>query len=389
MSKMLKPLLYFFVVFSGSSSSIVKKITFSTLSIGKRFCHPLFHNLIMFLAESTGIITFLLLFKDEEKKILSLSENKNKTSLEFYKLCIPAIFDLISSIFNTLCIDFLPGSLSRMFEGFSILITFGLSITFMKNKHSKNNYIGILIIIIGLFLLGLSEYIYQNNSNSTIKYLFFGIICSILSNFLGALHEISQEYFIRKQVCHPIRCIGFEGFFGFILTFILTLFAINIKCSNKKIRDNSNTNSILDILSSNVCIVDEEGNSYIENMSFIWRQIKNNTNLFLYYIAIFFICILLNYSYVSFIKIAGASARIVLANITSLCVWIFFLLPIHKNKKYQEKFKIIQLIGFFVLVFGVLFYNELILKNTKKDINYNKIEVNFINNEKQNSIIEK
>ncbi len=366
----IKPILYFLVVFSGSSSTITNKIIFSTISLGKKFTHPLLNNLIMFLAESTGIITFNLFFKEEEKKIFELPKNIGKTPIETYILAIPAILDLISSLFNSLSLDFLPGSLSRMFHGFSIIFTFFLSIFFLNNKHSIHNCIGIVIIIVGIFLLGLSEFTDTSNSKKeSTEHLFFGIFFNIISNFFSSLHDISQEYFIKKQICHPIKCIGFEGFYGFILTFIFILISINVKCSNKIIRGKNIESSISDILINEVCIVDEKGNSFIENVSFIWKQIINNQNIFIYYVFLFFILIMLNYSYVGFIQISNAISRVVLTNITSLIVWIFFLIPIHNGKSYQERFKIIQFIGFLVLVFGVFYYNELIFNKNKDSEN--------------------
>ena len=209
----IKPILYFLVVFSGSSSTINNKIIFSTISLGKKFTHPLLNNLIMFLAESTGIITFNLFFKEEEKKIFELPENIGKTPIETYILAIPAILDLISSLFNSLSLDFLPGSLSRMFHGFSIIFTFFLSIFFLNNKHSIHNCIGIVIIIIGIFLLGLSEFTDSNNSKKeSSEHLFFGIFFNIISNFFSSLHDIPKNILLKNRFVIQLNVLDLKVF---------------------------------------------------------------------------------------------------------------------------------------------------------------------------------
>ena len=55
----------------------------------------------------------------------------------FIYLIIPALCDLISSFLVTFVMDFLPANINKMFSGFSLIITFFLSIFFLKYKHSK------------------------------------------------------------------------------------------------------------------------------------------------------------------------------------------------------------------------------------------------------------
>ena len=71
-------LIYILRIFSDISTNIFSKTIVSFTILGKKFVHPLFTNLIMFLAESTGIITFNLLFKEEEKEIFKLPQNEGK-----------------------------------------------------------------------------------------------------------------------------------------------------------------------------------------------------------------------------------------------------------------------------------------------------------------------
>lgn len=100
-----------------------------------------------------------------------------------------------------------------MFEGSNIILSFLFSRFYLKYKHSINNYIGIFIIVFGLFLLGLNEYISNKNSNNMNKennqnYIIIGIFFKLFSNFFSVFHGIIHDFF-KNQFCHPIKCIGY------------------------------------------------------------------------------------------------------------------------------------------------------------------------------------
>ena len=111
--------------------------------------------------------------------------------------------------------------------------------------------------------------------------------------------------------------------------------------------------------------MNDKGNLYFENFSFAIKQIKINNTLLILLIIEFFVLIFLNYSYVSFTKITNATTRIVLGNLSSFIIWIFFILPIHKES-YQEKFKISQFISFIILIIEVSIYYGIIGKEKDK-----------------------
>ena len=64
---------------------------------------------------------------------------KEKKINVFY-LIISALIDLISSFLVTFGMDFLPASINKMFSGLSLIITFILSIFFLKIKIPKKFY---------------------------------------------------------------------------------------------------------------------------------------------------------------------------------------------------------------------------------------------------------
>ena len=343
-----KPILYSLFVFTGSAMGISVKILQSIKSLDSDFKHPIIYSFILFLSETTGLITYYCYLKKEDMVINKFEDNFTKKEMNIYLISIPSIFDLFSSCFGILSYENLAASITTMFDGGNTIGVFLLSIFFLKNKHSKHNFFGVCLLIIGLFFISLSAINDDQEQSKGLKETIFGIIFCILCNIFTSFHAISEEYLLKTRKCHPIKLLGFEGLFGSIFSMILMLFFSLIKFGK---------------YFEFICIKDQNGNLYIENFFFAFNQIINKKIILFIIVFQFFVLIIYNYCYITITNVANATSNIVLYNLTSLFIWIFFLLPI--DKKNQEKFGILQCIGFLILIFGVCIYNELLFSRKK------------------------
>ena len=354
-----KPILYSLFVFTGSAIGIIAKILQSIKSYGTKFKHPFMYSFILFLSETTGIITYKYCFQKEDEESLPKEESITKMKAQIHILTIPAVFDLFSSFFGMLSYENLPASITTMFDGGNTICVFLLSLFFLKNTHSKNNFIGVFLLIIGLFFISLSAIKDKNNSvdeesenKSGFVQTIVGIFCCIFCNIFTALHAITEEYIFKTRIIHPIKLIGFEGLFGTIFSFVFILFFSHIKFSKS-----------IDFL----CIKDKEtGNVYIENFYIAIKQIIEEKQILFLLVLLFFLFIIYNYCYITITKVTNATTNIVLYNLTALFIWIFFLIPIHKQEN-QERIGILQCIGFLILILGVCVYNDVFTKNPNLD----------------------
>lgn len=345
-----KPILYSLFVITGSALGIIAKILQSIESYGNDFKHPFIYSLTLFLSETTGIITYYLFFKKEDIRQIKLKKIKTKIPMKMYYLIIPAVFDLFSSSFGMLSFENLPASITTMFDGGNTIGVFLLSIFFLKNKHSKYNFMGVLLLIIGLFFISLSAINDdKKEKESNLKETLIGILCCILCNIFTSFHAITEEYLFKTRICHPIKLIGFEGLFGSCFSFIFLMLFSYIQFGNNL---------------KFICIQDENGTLFIENIFLAIKQMMYKKIIIFTIICQFFIFILYNYSYIVITNVADAATNVVLYNLTALFIWIFFLLPI--DKKNQEKIGFFQCLGFLILVLGVLIYNEIIFVNKNK-----------------------
>jgi drug/metabolite transporter (DMT)-like permease len=348
-----KPILYSLFVFTGSVIGITAKILQSIKSYGTKFKHPFMYSFVLFLSETTGILTYKYCFQKEDEESIPKEESITKLKPKLYIFTIPAIFDLFSSFFGMLSYENLPASITTMFDGGNTICVFLLSLFFLKNTHSQNNFIGVFLLIIGLFFISLSAINDKNRrfehteTTSGLVQTIVGIICCIFCNIFTALHAITEEYIFKTRIIHPIKLIGFEGLFGTIFSFTLILIFSQIKFGKS-----------IEFL----CIKDKEtGSLYIENFYIAIRQILEEKQIIFLVILLFFLFIIYNYCYITITKVTNATTNIVLYNLTALFIWIFFLIPIHKEEN-QEKIGILQCIGFLILILGVCVYNDVFTK---------------------------
>ena len=348
-----KPILYSLFVFTGSVIGITAKILQSIKSYGTKFKHPFMYSFVLFLSETTGILTYKYCFQKEDEESIPKEESITKLKPKLYIFTIPAIFDLFSSFFGMLSYENLPASITTMFDGGNTICVFLLSLFFLKNTHSQNNFIGVFLLIIGLFFISLSAINDKNRrfehteTTSGLVQTIVGILCCIFCNIFTALHAITEEYIFKTRIIHPIKLIGFEGLFGTIFSFTLILIFSQIKFGKS-----------IEFL----CIKDKEtGSLYIENFYIAIRQILEEKQIIFLVILLFFLFIIYNYCYITITKVTNATTNIVLYNLTALFIWIFFLIPIHKEEN-QEKIGILQCIGFLILILGVCVYNDVFTK---------------------------
>ena len=364
-----KPILYSTFVATGSALGIIVKELQTIKSYNTEFKHPFINCLILHLSEFTGIITYYLIYRKEDIEEIRMSQinsNTKKTQMEIHLISIPAIFEFFSTAVGNLSYVNLSASISTMFDGGNTIGVFLLSIFFLKNKHNKYNFIGVGLLLLGLFFISLSA-IKDDSKETDLFETIVGIICCLLCNVFSSFHSIAEEYLLKTRFCHPIKLIGFEGLFGIIFTFFFILVFDQVRCP-KSIES--------------ICIRDDKNGLFLDNLDMAYRQIKEKKIIFVIIFIQFLVYVLYNYSYIIITDVADAATNVVLYNLNAVFIWIFFLLPIDKEN--QEKIDILQIIGFIVLTIGVFIYNEILVcnnGNNYKDEKNEKVNTKLLDSE--------
>jgi hypothetical protein len=125
----------------------------------------------------------------------------------------------------------------------------------------------------------------------------------------------------------------------------------------------SKCNNVSQNFKENFCSFDGE-NWRVENILFAVKQLKNNIKLLLITLLYVFSIAIYNISGISVSKFTTSTTRAVVDVIRTILIWMFFMLPFN-NIEIREKFNVLQLFGFILLIFGNLIYNEILNINEK------------------------
>ena len=354
-NKCLLYILIFLMIITGSMNTIFNKIIQKSEGLDVLFeSHHWFITYGMFLGEIISFFIYIFL-KCREKKIKedtvpnSSSEEKEKkppvpSNLIF---AITATFDLFATTINTFGLTYLTSSILSMLRSLEIIYVCLWSRIFLKNPIYKHHFLGIGSLIFGLILVGINALIYD--SNQVAKEPIVGIILLLISQMFSSAEYIFQEKFIKYYDVHPFQLVGFEGLWGIIIYTIMLIIFQNISCDNWA-----------DFLKKGICSINEKGKYHLEDSEFAFRQMRDKISILIIYIFYVISIFFYNVIGISLTKLDSSIARAVVDTSRSAFIWLFFL-AFDPVKNTKENYHTLQLIGLLFIVFGTLFYNEIIV----------------------------
>lgn len=315
------------------------------------FNHPWFQSILMFIGEFYCAIMWIFMKKsikekEEEKRIV----NPKSTYLSLpdpppWVFLISCLCDLIGSTLLNFALLNMAGSVFQMLRGGIIVVTCVFMIIFLK-KYPKNfEWLGVGIVFIGVFLVGLASQLDKSTKTEETNPL--GIIMLLISLLFQGFQFIYQEKILTKYRTHPMQLVAWEGTWGLISFLILLPIFQFIPCDFKGKED--------------FCSPDGNGSYVLESTTFAFKQMFEELPIFFYTIGQTFSICGFNFFGIMLVKYANAATRAVMDSTRTVLVWIFFLLVPMANGNVLEHFLVLQLIGFLVLLFGQVIYNGLIV----------------------------
>jgi drug/metabolite transporter (DMT)-like permease len=350
------------MIITGSINTIANKLQQSETSLGISYeHHQWFITFCMFLGECTCLIGYLIVSRKKQQEPLidmekDISGNKiNPMSQEddtpkeakVWYFWVPAMCDLMGSTLMTFGLTYLASSVYQMFRGILILFTAAFSYYFLKSKLYRQHYLGILLVVGGLAMVGLDSVLH---SGSASKSPGVGIILVVIAQVFSATQFIVEEKLLKKYSAHPLRVVGWEGVWGSVSYIVILIIFQFVSC-----------NSWSDSMKDGLCMENDSGNYKLEDTIFAFRQLGNN-GLLLFYVLLYVCSIaVFNFVGISITKFVSSTARAVVDTVRTVIVWVFFLVMPFVPDNTKEKFSALQLCGFLVLIAGSLIYNEVVV----------------------------
>lgn len=123
----------------------------------------------MFFGEFLALFVYLFMKKRDPEgfkmRMLDAKSKGKEIKMNRLLLAIPALSDLITSTLQYVALNFISGSVYNMMKGGTVVTTFLMSIIFLKSKVVRNQVVGSLMALLGVFLVGLSNMIFSDASS--------------------------------------------------------------------------------------------------------------------------------------------------------------------------------------------------------------------------------
>ena len=268
-----------------------------------------------------------------------------KTDINVLLLAIPAIFDILASSLMFVALTRVAASVYQMMRGGIVVITAILSVLFLKRKQYRHHIFGILLILAGIVIVGVASVVFskddkksddegENEGGGGTDAV--GIIMLIISQLFAGSLFIVEEKLLGNYYLHPLKVVGWEGIWGLTIYIILLIIFQQINCD--------------------MALCTETGK--LEDTLFAFEQMGDNAVLVVLIVGGILSIAFFNFFGVSVTKNASAAQRSTIDTSRTAIIWIFFL--IYKGDGHED-FIWLQLVGFIVLIFGTLIYNEILV----------------------------
>lgn len=336
------------LVFTGSINTLATKWADNSLSVGRdgkerKFDHPFLQAVGMFLGELSCLLAFKVVFTYYTKRAQSGEVVELPPSVtgsrDFNPLIFlpPAMCDLIGTSLMYIGLNLTFASSFQMLRGAVIIFTGLLSVAFLGRRLRGYEWLGILLVMCGLVVVGLSDILFPSKQASSkgINGIITGDLLIILAQVITASQMVIEEKFVNKYRVAPLQAVGWEGFFGFVVLSILLVPMYFIPTGN---------------------MIFQNPGGQMEDAIDGFYQIYNSWQVCLGVVGTVLSISFFNFAGISVTKELSATTRMVLDSVRTLFIWLFSLAV-----RWQD-FNWTQVVGFVVLILGMFLYNDVIIR---------------------------
>ncbi|CAH1114988.1 unnamed protein product [Psylliodes chrysocephalus] len=357
------------MVVTGSINTISTKWADDIKSVGrdgvlKKFDHPFFQASTMFLGELACLLTFKILYRYYSRRSDGTEDvnelTKGNRNFNPFILFIPAMCDMTATSIMYIGLNLTYASSFQMFRGSVIVFVGLLSTGFLDRILNRRQWSGIFLVIIGLAIVGIADFIYKGTDNKSRNDIITGDMLIVIAQIIQSIQMVVEEKFVAGQDIPPLQAVGWEGLFGFCVLVFLQIPFYFIRAGPPV------TTNIGDRLEDPIDALVQIGHSWKLTLAVLGT---------IFSIAFF------NFAGISVTKELSATTRMVLDSVRTIIIWVFSL------AFFGQHFHWLQLLGFVLLLAGLSLYNGItgrsLIIQIKTFINsrrYNRVEEDGIVN---------
>ncbi|NWU88071.1 S35F6 protein, partial [Onychorhynchus coronatus] len=300
-----------------------------------RFQHPFLQAVGMFLGEFSCLLVFYLLLCWERRRpapdpgadpALAPAPSRRFPALLFLP---PALCDMAATSVMYVALSMTSASSFQMLRGAVVVGTGLLSVAFLGRRLERCQWLGMLLTLLGLLLVGLADLRGNSGSQHQLSEVITGDLLILVAQVLVSIQMVLEEKFVSAQDVPPLRAVGTEGLFGFAILALLLVPMYFIPAG----RLSGNPRRVLEDALDAFC---QAGHQPL-----ILVALLGNVGSISFF----------NFCGLSVTKELSATTRMVLDSLRTLLVWALSL------ALGWERFHALQILGFAVLLAGAALYN--------------------------------
>ena len=283
---------------------------------------------------------------DETKLKIQATQTVKFKWTKSWLFIFPACCDVAGSSLLYVGLSLTSASSYQMIRGSTIIFTGLASRVFLRKHLFWYKWVGMLIILIGLFFVGSSDLNIQRcTSDSEAKcdeneekiHSILGDTIILGACIVLAFQVVFEEKLLKKYAIAPLEAVGWEGFYGFTLYTTILAAMAHIGTSSK-----------------------EWGHSplppfYLEDALDGLVQLGNDSDLLLVFcLIIVSLCVFVVIA-LTITQELSATTRTVIDSLRTLNIWAISL-----GLGWQQ-FHFLQPLGFLIIITGICFYYDALI----------------------------
>ncbi|OLN81803.1 Uncharacterized protein C12G12.12 [Colletotrichum chlorophyti] len=256
-------------------------------------------------------------------------------------LALPAICDILGTTLMNIGLLLVAASIYQMTRGALVLFVGFFSVIFLKRKLYLFQWLSLLGVVLGVAVVGLAGVIYHEEKNtekaayegapaSNGLLVAVGVLLIAGAQIFTATQFVLEEWILERSSIEPIRVVGWEGIFGFIVT-VTGMLVLHLAIGRT-----------------------DAGRYGYFDMAEGWRQLTENRAIGVTSILIMISIGGFNFFGLSVTRSVSATSRSTIDTCRTLFIWIVSL------GLRWETFKWLQVVGFALLVYFTFLFNGIV-----------------------------
>ena len=253
-------------------------------------------------------------------------------------MIIPCAFDIVASTLMFVGLTMIAASIYQMLRGMIVFVASILSIIFLNKRYYRHHWTALSLVVVGVAIVGVSPVIYPDDSgdDDNSKNATVGLILVVAGQLFSGINMVAEEKLFRVFYIHPLQMVGWEGFWGMLIYAVILVILQFIPCPSK-----------------DICAFET-----IEDTPQALYSFTQNYWIWVLLIGSLLSITVYNSTNVAVTKYANCVQKSTINTSKTALVWVFFLAYPGKG---HERFIWLQVVGFVILIFGTLMYNEIIV----------------------------